>query len=690
MTLNEKQHEAVNYIDGPILILAGAGSGKTRVLTERIAVMIEKGIDPFSIVAITFTNKAAKEMKERIGKRIGGIHYQIQISTFHSFGVRLIRENYELLGLNKNFSILDSEDVLSVIKKILKDFNYDIKEYNPRAIRNKISSAKNEFILEDDYGKFANSEFEKVVWKVYREYQATLYKNSLVDFDDLLILPIILFKENPHILDYYQEKFKYLLVDEYQDTNEAQYILIKMLASKYRNICVVGDNDQSIYSFRGANYKNILNFEKDYKEAHTVFLEENYRSTNNILKAANDVIKNNKERKDKNLWSNNGDGDLIRYVRCDNEKTEASYVINKIKELHDKGINYSDIVILYRTNAQSRVFEEELLKTLIPYKVVGSFYFYARKEIKDLIMYLRLIHNQSDDVSLIRAINSPKRGIGEKSVVSLANKASEKNISMYDAIDSGKELIFKNIIGDLIKFYESSSLVELIEEVLEKSGLRDELKKEKTMEADIRIENLEEFKSIAKNFEDRTSLVSLEDFLMEITLVSDTTDHEAETDKLNLMTVHSAKGLEFHTVFIAGLEEGIFPHINSLMEKSELEEERRLCYVAITRARNNLYILNAKRRLLFGNPASNPPSRFINEISDSYIENDSKITNVDFDEDYYSDDNDIDYEVGDTVIHDTYGEGIVTKVDKSTLNIAFYLPHGFKTLIKSHKYLKKV
>ena len=446
MQLNSEQLKAVNHTDGPMLVLAGAGSGKTKVLTSRIANLIENGVSPYNILAITFTNKAAKEMKDRVERLIGSSANNIQISTFHSLGLKILKENYNLLGYERNFTIIDSDDVLTIIKKIMKDLNMAKERYNPRELRSKISSAKNEMM---DVASFSKVEFDSNVVEVYKRYLKKLKNGNSVDFDDLLILPIRLFKNYPTILEDYQDRYKYILIDEYQDTNEAQYVLSKLLSSKYRNIFVVGDNDQAIYAFRGANYKNILNFEKDYPEAKTILLEENYRSTKTILNAANSVIKNNRERKNKNLWSNNDNGEKIKYRVVSNEKEEAAFVGTEIKELISKGIKEEDIAILYRTNAQSRVIEEEMLKKNIKYRVVGSFYFYNRKEIKDLLCYLRLINNHKDDVSLLRIINTPKRGIGEKTLDNLTNIATENNSSIYEVISGGKELEFKKLIEEL-------------------------------------------------------------------------------------------------------------------------------------------------------------------------------------------------------------------------------------------------
>ncbi len=692
-TLNEQQKEAVTTVNGPLLVLAGAGSGKTRVLTTRVAYLLEEvGIAPEQILAITFTNKAAKEMKERIIQMLGPIGYQIQISTFHSFGLLILRENYEKLNYAKNFTILDSDDTLTVIKKIMKDMGLDPKEYNPRAIKNRISGAKNELLSPMEYERFAQTDFEEKVVKIYEKYEQKLKQNDSVDFDDLLMLPIQLFQKFPEILKSYQERFQYILVDEYQDTNEAQYILIKMISAKYRNICVVGDNDQSIYSFRGANYRNILNFEKDYKNPKVIMLEENYRSTKTILNAANDVIQNNKQRKDKNLWTNNEDGVKIRYHRALDEKDEANYVMKEIVHLIENHIKPEDIAILYRTNAQSRNMEDVLLRENIPYKVVGSFYFYNRKEIKDLISYMKLIYNQHDDVSLLRIINSPKRGIGAKTIENLTEKANEQGKSIFEVINSGKELAFKHMIEDLIIREQNLSLTELVEEILIKSGMKQELVNEKSMEADIRLENLEEFKTITKSFEENNGIVSLEEFLMEISLVSDVEEHKNNNHVVTLMTVHSAKGLEFDYVFLIGMEEGIFPHNNSFMNPEDLEEERRLCYVAITRAKKSLWLVNARRRTIYGMESQNPPSRFIDEIDASYLDKDveekkelfrffpKKETLVD---------KNAEYQIGDHIIHNQFGEGVVVGVDKSILTIAFPHPYGIKKLLKGHKSIQK-
>lgn len=687
--LNEKQQEAVKETEGAVLVLAGAGSGKTKVLTTRVAYLInEKGVNPRNILAITFTNKAATEMKERISKMVENSN-KIQISTYHSLGLLFIRENCEKLNYQSNFTILDSEDALTLIKKIMKEKGIDDKAFNPRAIRNAISSAKNELIDAKSYEKYALTEFEKKVYEVYLNYEKRLKLGNSLDFDDLLMLPIILFKNNPDILSKYQDRFEYILIDEYQDTNYAQYMLSKLLSAKYKNIFVVGDIDQSIYAFRGANYKNILNFEKDYPNNKTILLEENYRSTKCILNVANDIIKNNKQRKEKNLWTQNNDGEKITYHKAENEKDEANYVKNEIQKLIDNGVEKSNIAVLYRTNAQSRIIEEELLHHNIPYKVVGSFYFYNRKEIKDLISYLKLIYNPHDDISLLRIINTPKRGIGLKTIENLTLKAISENKSIYEAIDSGKELQFKNIIEKIKQKQEELSLTELIDYILNETGLKQELENEKTIEAEIRLENLNEFKTVARNFEDKYGIISLDEFLDSISLVSDIEEHKDNKDVITLMTIHSAKGLEFDYVFLMGMEETLFPHRNSLLDSEQIEEERRLCYVAVTRAKKKLYLTNARKRMIFGDISYNPPSRFINEINEEYLEKEETNTPKTFDKKQVINKNE-EYQIGEKICHDKYGEGIIISMDSKILTVAFPHPHGIQKLIKGHISIRKV
>ena len=689
--LNEQQLEAVKHIDGPCLVIAGAGSGKTKVLTTRIAYLLEQGISDNNILAITFTNKAAKEMRERLNVLVPNNH--VFVGTFHSFGLKIIRENVDKLGMNKNFTILDSDDVLSLIKKIMKEKNIDVKEVSPYFVRNKISFIKNEFLSDAEIDKFFNTPVEKKVIEIYHDYDRMLKKNNSVDFDDLLKLPVELFKKDSEVLEHYQEHYKYILIDEYQDTNEVQYKLSKMLASKYKNIFVVGDPSQSIYGFRGANFRNILDFEKNFKGTKVVKLEQNYRSTKNILDAANSVIKNNKERKDLDLYSTLGDGVKVKYMRSYDEKHEIALIVDEIKKLLNEGYTYQDIAIFYRTNAQSRNVEEVLLKHSFPYKVVGSYYFYNRKEIKDLLCYLRLINNTNDDVSLRRVINTPKRKIGNKSIEDLERRADDLGCSMFEAIDSGKELEFKNIILELQRDALNLSLTELIDDVLDKSGLKRELENEKSLDSELRLENLMEFKSITASYEARTGSVNLNDFLEEISLIADISEHQDDDNVITLMTLHSAKGLEFPVVFIIGMEEGIFPHQNAFIEgDAGIEEERRLCYVGFTRAKERLYLTNSKKRMLYGKTNVNAPSRFISEIKGDVIETlsssvkEEKVLNK---EELYSDE-EVTFNKGDIVMHTIYGKGVVIDVDDKFVSVAFAKNFGIRKLMKNHKSLKKL
>ena len=576
----------------------------------------------------------------------------------------------------------------------MKELNIDANKYNPKAIKNVISNNKNEIIDPEKYSLYVNTDFDEIALEVYRKYEKSLKINNAVDFDDLLILPLKLFNNNPGVLQKYQEKYKYVFIDEYQDTNEPQYILSKMISAKYKNITVVGDADQAIFTWRGANYKNILNFEKDYKDAKVVLLEENYRSTKTILNAANNVIKNNKVRKEKNLWTQNEEGSKITYYKAFDEKDESNYVVNEIKKLIEKGVNPKDICVLYRANAQSRTVEEAFLTSNISYNIVGSYAFYNRKEIKDLIAYLKLIYNNKDDVSLLRVINYPKRGIGNKAIENLAIKSNVLDKSLYEVIDSGKELDFKNMIEEIKKEESHLTLTELIDMVLDKSGMKKSLEDEKLIEADIRLENLEEFKSIAKAMEINEGIVSLEELLDKLALVSDVSEQKNDNeDKVTLMTMHAVKGLEYDYVFIVGVEEGLFPHSNSLESNDELEEERRLCYVAITRAKKKLYLINARSRILYGKVSSNVPSRFINEISDEYIETigkkeDSNVFKPKIDKNkMMNEDNDL--HPGDMVNHDKYGFGVVVTIDGSIATISFKRD-GLKKLMKNHKSIHKM
>lgn len=689
MTLNDKQLEAVEHKDGPCLVLAGAGSGKTKVLTQRIINLIDSGVSPYNILAITFTNKAAKEMKNRVENELGGVTDSIFIGTFHSFGLRILRENYIDIGYTSNITILDTDDAKAIVKRILKENGYDPAKYEIRTIINKISSAKNDGISPDEYTKLFLNDLDIVIGLVYKEYTKLLKDNNSVDFDDLLLKPVELLKKNKIILEKYQERFKYILVDEYQDTNSIQYELCKLLASKYKNIFVVGDANQSIYFFRNADYRNILNFEKDYKNAKVILLEENYRSTNNILKAANSVIKNNSEGKKLNLWSSKRDGELIDYIRCEDEIKEANFVINKIKDLVSNGYKYSDMAVLYRTNAQSRVVEDAFVRNNIPHNIIGSYYFYNRKEIKDLIAYLKLIYNPCDSVSLERIINVPKRGIGAKSIENLRKKATENNISMFDAIDSGKELEFKKMILKLQEVSLNSDLSDLIEEVLSTTGLRMEYEINKSLENEAKVENLNEFKTVALMFEE-SGIYDLQTFLENIALVSDRGQYNNDGDEVSIMTLHSAKGLEFNVVFLLGMEEGLFPHNRSFDSLSNLEEERRLCYVGITRAKEKLYLLSARQRTIFGKTSGTIESRFIREINGDLI---NKISSVKEHEEkrmvgnMYNSSSEI--KTGDNVIHTVFGEGVVVNISGGIATIAFKKGIGVKSIAANHKYLTK-
>lgn len=637
--LNEEQRKAVKHTDGALLIMAGAGSGKTRVLTNRIAYLIgEKEVAPWSILAITFTNKAAREMKDRVRNIIGRVADDIWISTFHSMCVRILRRDIDRIGFKRNFTILDSGDQLSVIKQILKRQNIDSKKFEPKAIQGSISSAKNELKTVKDYAKMAKGPFESIVLDVYEAYQKELRKNHALDFDDLIMTTIHLFKQVPEVLEFYQRKFQYIHVDEYQDTNRAQYMLVKMLADRYKNICVVGDSDQSIYGWRGADIANILSFETDYPQSTTIMLEQNYRSTKTILRAANEVINNNFNRKPKKLWTENHAGENIACFIGDNEHDEAYFIVGKIKELmREHSYKLSDIAILYRTNAQSRVIEELLVKSNINYNIVGGTKFYDRKEIKDLLAYLRVVANPDDDISLRRIINVPKRGIGATTVEKIAEFATIHGISMFQALQEVEQMaLSKGATNKLIEFSDQMqgwvqleeylSVTELVEELLEKTGYRDMLKNEKTLEAQGRIENIDEFLSVTTEFENRSDDKSLVAFLTDLALIADIDQVDDEendqndTDKVLLMTLHSAKGLEFPVVFLIGMEEGVFPHSRSLFEEEEMEEERRLAYVGITRAEQRLYLSCAKLRTLFGRTNANPQSRFIKEIPSEILE----------------------------------------------------------------------
>ncbi|MCI2767819.1 DNA helicase PcrA [Staphylococcus warneri] len=692
--MNAEQSEAVRTTEGPLLIMAGAGSGKTRVLTHRIAYLLdEKDVSPYNILAITFTNKAAKEMKARVEQLVGEEAQVIWMSTFHSMCVRILRRDADRIGIERNFTIIDPTDQKSVIKDVLKNENIDSKRFEPRMFIGAISNLKNELKTPEDAQKEANDYHSQMVATVYKGYQRQLSRNEALDFDDLIMTTINLFERVPEALEYYQNKFQYIHVDEYQDTNKAQYTLIKLLANKFKNLCVVGDSDQSIYGWRGADIQNILSFEEDYPDAKTIFLEQNYRSTKTILNAANEVIKNNTERKPKGLWTANTGGDKINYYEATTERDEAEYVVREIMKHQRNGKKYSHMAILYRTNAQSRVLEETFMKSNIPYTMVGGQKFYDRKEIKDLLSYLRVIANSNDDISLQRIINVPKRGVGPSSVEKIQTYAVQNNISMFDALGevdfiglskkvTQECIAFYEMIQNLIKEQEFLEISEIVEEVLVKSGYRDMLDREQTLESRSRLENLDEFMSVPKDYEENTPLEeqSLINFLTDLSLVADIDEADTESG-VTLMTMHSAKGLEFPIVFIMGMEESLFPHIRAIKsdDDHEMEEERRICYVAITRAEETLYITNATTRMLFGRSQSNMPSRFLKEIPEDLMESHSgsKRQTIQpkakptqkrgFSKRTTSSKKQVtssDWKVGDKVTHKAWGEGMVSNVNE--------------------------
>ncbi|WEY89235.1 DNA helicase PcrA [Bacillus subtilis] len=727
--LNPVQQEAVKTTAGPLLLMAGAGSGKTRVLTHRIAyLMAEKHVAPWNILAITFTNKAAREMKERVESILGPGADDIWISTFHSMCVRILRRDIDRIGINRNFSILDTADQLSVIKGILKERNLDPKKFDPRSILGTISSAKNELTEPEEFSKVAGGYYDQVVSDVYADYQKKLLKNQSLDFDDLIMTTIKLFDRVPEVLEFYQRKFQYIHVDEYQDTNRAQYMLVKQLAERFQNLCVVGDSDQSIYRWRGADITKILSFEKDYPNASVILLEQNYRSTKRILRAANEVIKNNSNRKPKNLWTENDEGIKISYYRGDNEFGEGQFVAGKIHQLHSTGKRkLSDIAILYRTNAQSRVIEETLLKAGLNYNIVGGTKFYDRKEIKDILAYLRLVSNPDDDISFTRIVNVPKRGVGATSLEKIASYAAINGLSFFQAIQqvdfigvSAKAAnaldSFRQMIENLTNMQDYLSITELTEEILDKTEYREMLKAEKSIEAQSRLENIDEFLSVTKNFEQKSEDKTLVAFLTDLALIADIDqlDQKEEEsggkDAITLMTLHAAKGLEFPVVFLMGLEEGVFPHSRSLMEEAEMEEERRLAYVGITRAEQELYLTNAKMRTLFGRTNMNPESRFIAEIPDDLLENlnekkETRATSarkmqprrgpVSRPVSYASKTggDTLNWAVGDKAGHKKWGTGTVVSVkgegEGTELDIAFPSPVGVKRLLAAFAPIEK-
>ncbi|MBI0022289.1 MULTISPECIES: DNA helicase PcrA [unclassified Lactobacillus] len=739
--LNPQQKEAVKTTEGPLLVVAGAGSGKTSVLTRRIAYLVEeKQVLPWNILAITFTNKAASEMREREQKLLGPAANDIWMSTFHALCVRILRRDSDKIGYGRNFSIADSAEQLTLVKHIEKELNINPKMYEPRGILSAISNAKNDLLTPQAFEDSAASPFEKMAAKVYHEYQKRLKHDQIMDFDDLIMQTLVLFKKDPEVLHYYQNKFRYMLVDEYQDTNQAQYELCHELAAQYKNICVVGDADQSIYGWRGANMENIMNFENDYRDTgvQTVKLEQNYRSTGHILSAANAVIDNNRNRKKKNLWTDQGDGEKITYYRAQSGDDEAHFIISKIQEeVDDNNRSYKDFAVLYRTNAQSRTVEEAFVKSNVPYQIVGGHKFYDRKEIMDIMAYLKLVANPNDSMSFNRIINTPKRGIGRVSVDKFMDVAQGNNLSLIDAFKhinisgistraAAKMSDFGAKLRDAIEYAKDHSVTGLTEKILQDFGYTDALKAEHTIEAETRLENLDEFLSVTKRFDDQyepeeDDANALSDFLAEVSLLSDQDDLENNDDQVALMTLHAAKGLEFPVVFLVGMEDGLFPLSRALLEDDQLEEERRLAYVGITRAKEKLFLTNAYSRMMFGRMQNNPPSRFLEEIDVDDLDMQNSVPegvgNSDFQVQTAPFAN-VDeraraqvytpkakpaggaigaekkgWNVGDQVEHKAWGHGVVTKVngegEDMELDIAF--PNkGIKRLLAAFAPIKKV
>ena len=731
-TLNHEQQEAVFHTEGPVLILAGAGSGKTRVLTHRIAYLIEeKGVNPWNIMAITFTNKAAGEMRERVDKIVGFGAESIWVSTFHSSCVRILRRYIDRLGFDHNFAIYDTDDQKSLMKDICKRLEIDTKVYKERAILAAISSAKDELISPEEYQLNTMSDFsKKKIALAYLEYQKELKKNNALDFDDLIVKTVELFQACPDVLDYYQERFRYIMVDEYQDTNTAQFKFVSLLAAKYRNLCVVGDDDQSIYKFRGANIGNILGFEKIFPDAMVIRLEQNYRSTQNILNAANEVIKNNVGRKDKTLWTENQEGEKIHFRQFMNAYEEAEYIVGDIsKKVREKDGDYRDFAILYRTNAQSRLFEEKMLMANIPYKLVGGVNFYARKEIKDLLSYLKTVDNARDDLAVRRIINVPKRGIGATTLTRVQDYAVQKDISFYEALKEASQIPslgraaakvepFVTFIQTMRSKAEYLSPSELLKEIIEETGYVTELQAEGTEEAETRIENIDELITKVVTYEEENEEPTLSGFLEEVALVADIDSVDGDDNQVLLMTLHSAKGLEFPYVYLAGMEDGIFPSYMTITadDPTEIEEERRLCYVGITRAMRDLTLTCAQQRMIRGETQYNKVSRFIKEIPREMVElgrefQEKKLKEIPLPTSFQQikqafrqpafvpkqfevkKAEGLDYQVGDTVKHIKFGTGVVTDITEGgrdyevTVN---FDKAGIKKMFASFAKLKKV
>lgn len=713
--LNEKQLEAVKEINGPILINAGAGSGKTRVLTYRIANMIEQGIDPYNILAITFTNKAADEMMNRVLNITKLDSKYIWISTFHSMCAKILRINADRIGYTNSFAIIDDDDQLRIIKKILKEKNYSLTSYNPKVIRNLINEKKYNSDTQLNYGK----EWTNIVNDIYDSYVKRTFKNDQMDFQDLLINTIRLFNENEDVLEKYQNRFKYVLVDEFQDTNDIQYDIVNILSKGHRNVFVVGDADQSIYAFRGANMNNLgIKFLNDYPEAKIVNLEQNYRSTQMILNSANDVIKNNISRIDKTLWTDKGEGEKVIYYRSMNSSDEIAYTASEILKLTYKGYDFSDMAVLYRNNNMSRPYEDLFVNMKIPFKVHGGFSFYKRREVKDLTSYLRLIVIPKDNYSFERTINVPKRGIGNKSIGKLRSLANERNISLFEAVDFSDEIFGKSIVSKLKEYkdtiiaisnnLENLDLPDVIDEIMYKTGYY-KMNEMMGYEGEARLENIKELKTIIKESQKKIKedvsnreilLLVLDELFLRIR-TDDEIDVETSNNYVKLMTVHSAKGLEFPIVFVGGFEDNIFPHYGALEDDSELEEERRLAYVAFTRAKDKLYITNSRQRLQYGNQVNNKQSCFIKEINQDNllfkgiarrVENSSFMSPIEeiMTQNKSNNEDDVRFKIGDKVYHKKFEKGIVVAVDGDFVNIAFKEPHGIKKLLANHPSIEKV
>ena len=732
-TLNNEQREAVFCTEGPLLMLAGAGSGKTRSLTHRIAYLIEeKGVAPWNILAITFTNKAAQEMRERVDALVGYGSEDIWISTFHATCSRILRRHIDLLGYDRNFTIYDASDQKSLMKEVLKEMKIDTKQFPERSVMSEISSAKNEYKSPLDYRNEYGSNFRNQrIADIYEHYQKRLKENNALDFDDLLVKMVDLFQTNPDVLEHYQDRFQYIMVDEYQDTNTVQFLLVSLLAKKYRNLCVVGDDDQSIYKFRGANIYNILNFEKVFPDAQVIRLEQNYRSTQNILNAANGVIANNKGRKEKKLWTENQKGELVHFKQYDTEYDEADGVVSRINFLAMRGVQYKDMAILYRTNAQSRIFEEKLKQKNIPYAIVRGISFYDRKEIKDLMSYLKVVDSGMDDLSVKRIINVPKRGIGQTTINSLQEFAILNQMSFLDAVFNADEIPevtralaklhkFADMIEEFREYASEHEISELLEHILDVTQYRAELEAEGTDESISRLEDIEELFNDIAYYEEEEENPNLRDFLAEkdmYTLNAGIDNLEDENNKVLLMTLHNAKGLEFNNVFLGGMEEGVFPGFGAMMsgDESEIEEERRLCYVGITRAKERLFLSAAKRRMLRGQTQYNRRSRFIDEIPGQYLDTEQRVSEqrvvknterpakyqygAKAGKPYNLSDfkvkpvGELDYQVGDRVKHIKFGVGTVQEITKGGRDFEVAVEFdrvGRKKMFASFAKLKKV